>query len=192
MTNKVCTKCLIEKSIEEFGTRKRKGKNEREVKSWCKPCEKEALQLWRKSNPEAYSEQARRNGLRRVHRATSDPEYKKLLRVQKAENAKKNVQSYLLSRIKSRAKRRNIPFNLEISDLIIPTHCPILGIKLEIGVKGNYFNSPSVDRIDNTLGYVKGNVAIISCKANSMKNSASKEEMKLFIKNIQTYMQIKI
>lgn len=192
MTNKVCTKCLIEKPIEEFGTRKRKGKSEREVKSWCKPCEKEALQIWRKSNPGAYSEQAKRNGLRRIHKATADPEYKKFLRAQKAENAKKNVKSYLLSRIKSRAKRRNIPFDLEISDLIIPTHCPLLGVKLEIGIKGNYFNSPSVDRINNTMGYVKGNVAIISCKANSMKNSATKEEMETFIKNIQTYMQIKI
>ena len=192
MTNKVCTKCLIKKSIEEFGTRKRKGKSEREVKSWCKPCEKEALQIWRNSNPEAYSEQAKRNGLRRIHKATADPEYKKFLRVQKAENAKKNVKSYLLSRIKSRAKRRGIPFNLELLDLQIPIYCPILGIKLEVGVKGNYFNSPSVDRIDNTLGYVKGNVAIISCKANSMKNSATKQEMISFIKNIQTYMQIKI
>lgn len=192
MNNKVCTKCLINKSIEEFGTRKRKGKLEKEIKSWCKPCEKAALQIWRKNNPTEYSEQTRKNGLKRIHKAASDPEYRKFLRIQKAENAKKNVKSYLLSRIKSRAKRKNIPFNLEILDLEIPTHCPILGVKLEIGVKGNYFNSPSVDRIDNTLGYIKGNIAIISCKANSMKNSASIEEMKLFIKNIQTYMQIKI
>lgn len=192
MENKVCTKCLIEKSIGEFGTRNRKGKIEKEVKSWCKPCEKSALQIWRKNNPNEYSEQTRKNGLRRLHRATADPEYRNFLRIQKAENAKKNVKSYLLSKIKSRAKRRNISFNLEISDLVIPTHCPLLGVKLEFGVKGNYFNSPSIDRIDNTLGYVKGNIAIISCKANSMKNSASMEEMKLFIKNIQTYMQIKI
>lgn len=192
MRNKVCTKCLIEKSIEEFGTRKRKNKIEREIKSWCKLCEKSALQIWRKNNPNEYSEQSRKNGLKRIHRVTNDPEYRNFLRIQKAENAKKNVKSYLLSRIKSRAKRRNIPFDLEISDLIIPTHCPLLGVKLELGVKGNYFNSPSVDRINNTLGYVKGNIAIISCKANSMKNSATKEEMETFIKNIQTYMQIKI
>ena len=62
--------------------------------------------------------------------------------------------------------------------------CPILEVPLEFGTKGNYEFSPSIDRIDNSKGYVKGNIQIISKKANSMKNSASAEELRTFCKNI--------
>ena len=41
-------------------------------------------------------------------------------------------------------------------------------------------NSPSLDRMDNSKGYVKGNVQVISHKANSMKFSASKDELLKF------------
>lgn len=35
----------------------------------------------------------------------------------------------------------------------------------------------SIDRIDNSLGYIPGNVEVITKKANSMKNGASNEEL---------------
>ena len=40
-------------------------------------------------------------------------------------------------------------------------------------------NSPSLDRIDPTKGYVKGNVWIISHKANVFKSYATHEELKI-------------
>ena len=65
--------------------------------------------------------------------------------------------------------------------------CSILEVNLVIGTKGNYEFSPSLDRIDNTKGYIKGNVQVISKKANSMKNSASIEELKKFCANVLRY-----
>jgi len=87
---------------------------------------------------------------------------------------------------RSRAKQKNIPFNLDLDFLrsIVVSHCPILGVELAWStnrVNGNTTlpNSPSLDRIDPTRGYVKGNVWIISHKANCIKNNASHEELKL-------------
>lgn len=65
--------------------------------------------------------------------------------------------------------------------------CPILEVPIIVGTKGEYEYSPSIDRIDNSKGYIKGNVQIISKKANSMKNSATSTELITFCKNILRY-----
>lgn len=93
--------------------------------------------------------------------------------------ATKRVQ-YLVNRIKSKCIKEHIPFNLTVSDIIIPDCCPILGIKLEFGRSdGEKWrdNSPSIDRIIPSLGYVKGNVLVISYRANRIKNDATIEEL---------------
>lgn len=92
-------------------------------------------------------------------------------------NATNKVNS-MYSRLKSRAKASNIPFNIEKTDLVIPTHCPVLGIELVWGEgKGYQPYSPSVDKIKPNLGYVKGNVRVISARANLLKNDATIEEL---------------
>jgi hypothetical protein len=48
--------------------------------------------------------------------------------------------------------------------------CPILGIDMQWENKGRHVHgSPSLDRIDNKVGYKKGNVQIISHRANALK-----------------------
>jgi len=85
-----------------------------------------------------------------------------------------------LNRIKRRSKHKNIKFDLDFEYLknIFPQNflCPVLKIKMEFADKSNRLN-PSLDRINPKLGYVKGNVAFISFRANSIKNNATFEEI---------------
>ena len=72
-------------------------------------------------------------------------------------------------------------FNLSVDDIQIPEICPVLGIPVFVvdGVMGD--NSPSLDRLDPSKGYVKGNVNVISWRANNLKKDASTDELKLII-----------
>ena len=75
-------------------------------------------------------------------------------------------------------------FNLEISDIVIPEYCPYLGIKLSTDPKDkdndNYYTG---DRKDSSKGYVKGNVQVVSLKANRMKHKATQEQLLKFAVN---------
>lgn len=102
-----------------------------------------------------------------------------------AENRRKwadrNVEKRMYKNAKSRATRANILFNLEVSDIVVPPKCPILNIDFKHdNRKIPKFNSPSLDRIDNNKGYVKGNVQVISYRANTMKGDATPEELLQF------------
>lgn len=95
---------------------------------------------------------------------------------------RKDPRIILLRGAKYRAKKTGLPFNLELADIIIPAICPILKMPLELGekIKGGSDLSPSLDRKVSALGYVKGNVWVISRKANAMKNNANIEELRNF------------
>ena len=81
---------------------------------------------------------------------------------------------HMVNSLRGRSKRKSIPFDLTANDLLklIPADglCPALGIPIIFGGKLSR-NSPSVDRLIPALGYVRGNIAIISHKANSMKHA---------------------
>jgi hypothetical protein len=95
---------------------------------------------------------------------------------------KNSPEIYLLSYAKSRSKQNNIIFNIDINDIKVPKRCPILNIPLFCNYKKYCSNSPTIDRKDSNKGYIKGNVWVISHKANVMKNNASKKELKTFAK----------
>lgn len=87
---------------------------------------------------------------------------------------------HVQSSCKTRAKKKGLPFEPFAHVLDRPTHCPILGIELDYSffTKGHAKpNSPSVDRIVPSLGYVPGNVQVISYRANAIKNDATPEEL---------------
>lgn len=86
-----------------------------------------------------------------------------------------------------RAKKQNIPFDINIDDIIMPDVCPILGIPLIKGTNKLIPNSPSLDRIIPEKGYVKGNVCVISHKANTIKSYLTKELLLNILKYIEQF-----
>lgn len=85
---------------------------------------------------------------------------------------------------RGRAKRKGIKFEISVSDIVIPEKCPLLEVELVRGTKGDYSQTHSLDRIISSKGYEKGNTQVLSMKANSMKNSATLDELLIFSKNI--------
>ncbi len=79
---------------------------------------------------------------------------------------------------KERAKKYGLPFSIEPTDIYIPDYCPALGILLTVEAHVQTDHSPTLDRIQPDLGYVKGNIAVISMRANRIKNDATAEELR--------------
>lgn len=98
-----------------------------------------------------------------------------------------SVEYALYVAAKSRAKKKNIPFNLEISDIVIPDICPILGVKITCKTGKLGKNSPSLDVVNTKYGYVKGNVAVISHDANRKKDNSSIKELEKIIAYMKKY-----
>lgn len=153
-SERACTKCGEIKSLAtEFYKDKRRKYGRY---SQCKKCtDKHNAYMSRKTKNKAW---------RRAHHASFGPQ-SEYYRKMKWNQSKRN------------AKAKGVPFNIEVSDIIIPEYCPALGIKLEL-LSGRIHNgSPSVDRIKPELGYVKGNIIVVSMLANQIKTSATVEQM---------------
>jgi hypothetical protein len=105
-----------------------------------------------------------------------------LSKYQHVHKLKRNM--YKLAR--KRALAKGLEFNIELKDIHIPKKCPILKVPLICSTR----YSPSIDRIYPDKGYVKGNIAVISTLANSMKANATPKELLTFAKNIKKYMDL--
>jgi len=70
--------------------------------------------------------------------------------------------------------------------------CPYTGLSLILPENSNvneidFFHRASLDRIDSSLGYVKGNIQFISTPINLMKSTKSDIEVRKFLKEISVY-----
>lgn len=77
---------------------------------------------------------------------------------------------------KANSKRTGKRFEIEFQDIIWNKICPITGIEIDYFSEGVKEESPSFDCVDPSKGYVKGNVQIISWRANRIKNNGTAEE----------------
>lgn len=90
-------------------------------------------------------------------------------------------QKNLLRWARGRAERGGLPFNLRVDDIQIPEFCPVLGIPLQCGTGRSCENSPTIDRVVPDVGYVPGNIIVISNRANRIKQNASWWELRMLV-----------
>ena len=130
-------------------------------------------------------------------RVASSKKYRQDNKEKIAESVKKyrqdNKEKLIVRSAKTRANKNNVPFDIDEDYIkkIWPKHniCPIFKIKLEQSNLHTGDQSPSLDRIIPKLGYVKGNVQIMSSKANRIKNNATFEELIIIGKYYERQLQ---
>lgn len=94
-------------------------------------------------------------------------------------------EEYILKGTSSRVKDRGINFDLVIDDIVIPEVCPVFKTPLKFSETTRQATTPSIDRIDNSVGYTRKNISIISWRANRLKNNLTIEE----VRNLLKYME---
>jgi len=90
---------------------------------------------------------------------------------------------------KHRAKVLKVPFTIVMEDIFIPKQCPVFGTDFVFNVL-NDDNSPTLDRIIPAIGYVPGNIAVISRRANRIKSNATIEELESLVSFLKSFLNI--
>ena len=171
---KCCSKCKIEKEDSEF----------REDRNQCNECRKKILKEYYKNNIhdiKKYVKEYRKNKFEKIKKRKKNYYLKNCEEIKKASQKRRcdNPKKELLRHAKKRAKKYNLPFNITENDFEIPDVCPVLEIPIKPGIGKHHIqpDSPTLDRVIPELGYVKGNIIIISNKANIIKSNATPKEI---------------
>ena len=136
----------------------------------CDTCHKTlAINLFSKIDKWGPSDSPRKGTCKKCSHMLSERE-------RRARDWRHDARQTMLTNARQRSKRNGRECTITKEDIVIPEYCPVLGIKLEQG--GSFkSNSPSLDRIDNSKGYIRGNVIVVSNRANSIKRDATIEEL---------------
>jgi hypothetical protein len=92
--------------------------------------------------------------------------------------AKKHRAAAMFHDAKKRAKRDGMCFEIAREDIQIPDACPVFGTAFTHTPGRRTDSSPSLDRINNNLGYVRGNVMVVSWLANRIKSDATLDQLR--------------
>lgn len=137
------------------------------------------MKKWEKENPE-------KNKACKLWWVKNNPE--KNLNAKKKSRVKareKHSEVFFINDAKIRAKKAGLEFLITAEDIIFPKICPVLGIPIFRSKGRRSNNSPSIDRFDNTKGYTKENIRIISWQANRMKGEMTLDD----IEKVYKYMK---
>jgi len=86
---------------------------------------------------------------------------------------------------KRRAKKLGLAFTIVLDDIHIPELCPVFLVPIEVG--GGEL-APELDRIRNHLGYIPGNVIVVSRRANRLKSDSTIDELARIVELYRTVM----
>ena len=157
---KQCKQCGIPKELEDFQSDWRRHDGHT---NFCKPCAAQKANDWHKKNRDKHNQKMRAWWIKNKYR---------------------RPEKHLWVIAKRRAKEDGTPFTITPDDFVVPKVCPVFGVPLVFGVKSYSPNSPSLDRIDSMLGYVPGNVQVLSHRANTLKSNATLDELKALVEFI--------
>jgi hypothetical protein len=186
---KKCIKCGIEKGLDCFPFR---DKEHSGIRNTCYDC----LKVQRHNNYINNKDEKLRkrrlyvlNNKEKIYE--SNKKYrrknKEIISIRRKSHRILNKEMLMLACSKKRAHKKGLEFNLTIEDINIPEYCPVLGIKLVFDNYKMLDDSPTLDRIDSKKGYIKGNVCVISSRANQIKSNGSIDEHQKVI----DYMKLK-
>jgi len=180
----LCWVCKTLKPLDQFYRDKTKDGQRGYL---CKPCnkivkrrysaiyhvrDKEKISVRRKARYAADPEKERAR--HRESKKINGAKWEAARRAKRAINPAPNM--WMIA--KTRAKRRGIEFTIKREDVVVPPRCPVLDIELKVGDGRATPNSPTLDRIDNSKGYVAGNILVVSFRANTIKNDATLKELR--------------
>jgi len=157
------------------------------AKPWLRDDKKEYQARWRAANAEKLREDKRKwaaenretlrvkkNAWRAANRDKVNAQWSRNY----AENADMRLRA-LFAGTKARAKRDGIAFDLRFDEIVWVETCPVLGIQINYEFKNKQRgdDSPSLDRTRPELGYTKGNVVVMSWRANRIKYDTTIDEL---------------
>lgn len=163
---KQCTECGDVKSRSEFHRNSRAA----DGRQWkCKLCISDHKRERRKNDPSIKLKTAQ--SMKRWRERNPGVNAKRLRSFRL-----KNQEKILWRQARRRAREKKLSFSITVKDIVIPKVCPVLGIEINSSGTRDYW--PSIDRTKPYLGYVKGNISVISYRANRIKNDASADELR--------------
>lgn len=153
--------------------------DEFEKSARCKLCTKEYMDAWRALNADKVS------GIKSRYMSLPEAEKKRLREAgnrQRQERRRNNPTQTMLARARKRVAKSGLDLTIKPHDIIIGKLCPVLGTPMVQTFTGSPTpSSPSLDRIDSSKGYVPGNVAVISYRANTLKSDGTLEEFEAIV-----------